>query len=78
MILEFSSINSMKACMKMGVGITLCPEISIRNELQTGEFARLDWDLTDTETSVLMITHSQKWQSPLLEHFLYISIEIIS
>ena len=64
--------------MKKGLGITLCPEISIRNEIQTGEFVRLDWGITDTETSVIMITHSQKWQSPLLEHFLYISEEIIS
>ena len=64
--------------MKKGLGITLCPEISIRNEIQTGEFVRLDWGITDTETSVIMITHSQKWKSPLLEHFLYISEEIIS
>jgi DNA-binding transcriptional LysR family regulator len=68
----------MKACMKLGIGITLCPEISFRNEIKTGEFVRLGWDITDTETSIIMISHTQKWRSPLLNQFINIAEEEMS
>lgn len=64
--------------MKMGIGITLCPEISFQNEIKTGEFVRLSWDITDTETSVIMISHTQKWRSPLLNQFINIAEEEMS
>ena len=78
MILEFSSINSMKACLKMGVGITLCPEISVKNEMNAGEFVRLDWEMPDTETSVIMISHARKWRSPFLDQFINMAEEEMS
>jgi len=71
-------MNSMKACLKMGVGITLCPEISVRNEMDAGEFVRLDWGMTDTETSMIMISHAQKWRSPLLDQFINLAEEEMS
>ena len=64
--------------MKLGIGITLCPEISVQNEIKTGEFLRLEWDIADTETSVIMITHAQKWRSPLLDQFINIAKEEMS
>lgn len=78
MILEFSSINSMKTCLKMGIGVTICPEISVREELAASELASLKWDIPDAETSVIMIWHAQKWCSPILEQFLYLSEKLIS
>ena len=65
--------------MKLGVGITLCPEISVQNEIKAGEFVRLNWDMvTDTETSMIMITHARKWCSPLLDQFMSIAEEEMS
>lgn len=78
MILEFSSMNSLKTCLKMGIGITLCPEIFVRQELLTKELERFGWRSVDTETSVIMIWHAQKWCSPLLNQFLNLSEELIS
>ena len=78
MILEFSSLNSLKTCLKMGIGITLCPEIFVRQDLRTKELGSFQWDTIDTETSIIMIWHSHKWCSPLLKQFLNLSEELIS
>lgn len=64
--------------MKLGVGVTLCPEVCVQNEIKTGEFVKLVWDMSATETSVIMITHAQKWRSPLLDQFINIAKEEMS
>ncbi len=66
-------MNSMKACLKMGIGMTIFPEISVENDFACGDLVGLNWDVQDAETSVLMIWHAQKWCSPHLERFLKLS-----
>jgi DNA-binding transcriptional LysR family regulator len=75
---EFSSINSMKTCLKKGMGITLCPDISIREECARGELQRLNCSLEQPETPVLMIRNGQKWCSPILKRFLTLVEKFIS
>jgi len=78
MIQEFSSIKSMKRCLEKGIGITICPDISIQTELAERKLVRLGCDDCDPETSVIMIWHSQKWRSPVLNQFLEISETVFS
>jgi len=76
--LEFSSINGMRNCLKLGLGYSICPLVSVRRELAEGRLARLKWHNAPIETSVIMIWHAEKWCSPLLKHFMAITMEIIS
>jgi DNA-binding transcriptional LysR family regulator len=78
MKLEFSSLNSMRNCLKRGLGYSICPEISVRRELTDGVLSKLSWGAEPLETSVIMIWHAEKWCSPLLNHFMRISEDIIS
>lgn len=76
--LEFSSINGMRNCLKRGLGYTICPQVSVRKDLEDGSLARINWHDAPLESSVIMIWHAEKWCSPLLKHFMTITREIIS
>ncbi len=69
-MLEFSSLNSMRRCLARGIGLTICPLISIQNELRSKLFTRLNWNINYMETSVIMIWHAEKWCSPILKQFI--------
>ena len=57
------------------MGITICPEVSVQKELSEKSLVKLNWSEKDVETSVIMIWHSEKWCSPLLERFMVLSCE---
>lgn len=68
-------MNSLKNCLKRGVGLSICPEVSVREDLASGILKKLDWALNDEETSLLMIWHHEKWCSPLLKQFMDMASE---
>jgi DNA-binding transcriptional LysR family regulator len=76
--LEFSSINGMRNCLKLSLGYTICPHVSVRRELEDGSLSRLSWHAAPFETSIVMIWHAEKWCSPLLKHFMALTRETIS
>ncbi|BBD09995.1 lysR family transcriptional regulator [Desulfovibrio ferrophilus] len=53
-----------------GVGIALCPERVVADDIARGRLKRLNWPHAPAETMILMITHVEKWRSPLLEDFM--------
>jgi DNA-binding transcriptional LysR family regulator len=65
-----NSIEAIKQCVIRGVGITIIPEISIREEARQGKLAILPWTEDQLETAVLMIWHKDKWLSPTLQAFM--------
>jgi DNA-binding transcriptional LysR family regulator len=73
--LEFSSGNSLRGCLQRGIGVTFCPTVAIRKELQEGVLQILPWQ--ESATSVIMIRHVDKWCSPLLHRFMEISVNRI-
>ena len=76
-ILEFSSLNSMRKCLARGIGLTICPAISVEKELKSNLLIRLNWDINHMETSVIMIWHAEKWCSPILKQFIDIVNEYV-
>jgi DNA-binding transcriptional LysR family regulator len=75
---KFSSIDSMRVCLRRGLGFTLCPEILVEKELYHKHLVRLDWRDPELEAAVVMIWHKEKWCSPLLKDFMMISEKIMS
>ena len=69
-ILEFSSMESLKESLKAGQGVTIIPEISVRDEIRQGRLAKLSWSDGPLESAILMIWHKDKWMSPTLRAFM--------
>jgi len=66
LIMNFNSIEVIKRCITEGSGITIIPEISVKNELQAGRLTKLHWFEDPIRANVLMIYMKQKWISPNL------------
>jgi DNA-binding transcriptional LysR family regulator len=77
-LLEFSSVEMLKTCLKKSVGVTMIPEITVRRELDRGELSVLSWEEGHLDTAVLMIWHKEKWLSPALEAFMTIARDVMS
>ena len=66
---EINSIEAIKKCVAAGLGITIIPEIAVKDELNQGRLVRLAW-IEAMEVAVLMIWHKEKWISPALAAFM--------
>ena len=63
----------MRACLQRGLGVTLCPEVSVADALKAKRLVRLETGQDDDEAALVMIWHAEKWCSPLLRHFMKLS-----
>ncbi|MBI4765371.1 MAG: LysR family transcriptional regulator [Deltaproteobacteria bacterium] len=68
-VIEINSIEAIKEAVINGLGVTIIPEIAVRNALEHGKLAELPWE-EDLETGVCMIWSKDKWFSPALESFM--------
>lgn len=68
-VMEFNSIEAIKNCVKLGLGITVLPRTTILCELENNELIELSWK-EKLETGVLMIWHKERWLSPALTAFI--------
>jgi DNA-binding transcriptional LysR family regulator len=69
-IIEFSSVETIKRCAALGMGIACLPAIVARQELAAGTLSALRWKGPDLAMSTLAFWHSDKWLSPAMEAFL--------
>jgi DNA-binding transcriptional LysR family regulator len=76
-LLEFSSVEMLKGCLKVSQGVTMIPEIAVRAEVGQGELSILAWEEDHMESAVLMIWHKDKWLSPSLRAFMDIARAVI-
>lgn len=78
-------MTSLRACLRRGIGLTLCPEVSIAADLAEGRLTALPWtgfepgnqEPTHPEAAALMIWHADRWRSPLLARFMDICTEVM-
>ena len=76
-IMEFNTIEAIKKCVIKGLGLTVMPEIAVREEIAQKQLVILPFSEEFMETAVLMIWHKDKWVSPTLRAFMDISREMI-
>jgi DNA-binding transcriptional LysR family regulator len=69
-ITEFSSIEAIKQCVAVGMGIGLLPEIVIANELKKRQFAVLNWQAAKMSMETSIVWHKDRWVSPAMRAFL--------
>lgn len=75
--MEFGSVEAIKQCVRVGMGITVLPAVVVASEVADGRLAELMWDGADLDVVTQMVWHREKWQSPALRAFLQTAREEI-
>jgi len=65
-IMQFGSLESIKQCIKSGLGVSLLPKIAVEEEIMRGDIVCLNWNGSDIPIQAHMIFHRDKWLSPSL------------
>lgn len=65
-ILEFGSLESIKQCVKNGLGVSLLPRIAVDEELKRGDLVSLNVHDVAIPIQAQMVFHRDKWLSPPL------------
>ena len=60
----------MRRCVARGIGLTVCPAVSVKRELTEGTLKQIDCQKPEDNIPILMIWHIEKWCSPLLKRFM--------
>ncbi len=69
-VIEFSSIDVLKRCVRAGVGVTVLPQSAIKEELAKKRLAVLPWEENGVEIAQLMLWYKDRWLSPTLKAFM--------
>ena len=68
-VIEFNSVEAIKQCIMVGMGLTILPQMAIQAEVETGKIAILPWT-RPLQVVTQMIWHRDKWLSPAFTTFL--------
>jgi DNA-binding transcriptional LysR family regulator len=68
-IMEFSSVEAIKECVALGLGVAFLPEIAVARELALKQVVRLAWAGAEMDMAMHVIWHKDKWISPSLGAF---------
>lgn len=69
-ITEFSSVEAMKQCVCVGMGLALLPSIVVTRELRQHRFKALHWAGPSLDIATHILWHKDKWVSPAMAAFL--------
>lgn len=74
--MEFSSVEAIKQCAMVGLGIAVLPRVAVEKQLASGELCTLNWS-RPFQVYTHLIWHKEKWISPALEAFLNTSRAVL-
>ncbi len=66
---EFTSVEAIKGCAALGMGIALLPKIALAAELRANRLVELHWRGTAMDIATHVIWHKDKWISPAMSAF---------
>jgi DNA-binding transcriptional LysR family regulator len=69
-IMEFSSVEAIKQCAALGMGIACLPAIVAESEVADGRLAALPWSASHLVMQTQAVWHKDKWLSPAIQAFL--------
>lgn len=75
-VLEFASVEAIKQCVMVGLGIAVLPAVIVEKEIAQGQLAILPWRETEFGIETQIIWHKDKWLSPSLLAFLSLTREM--
>jgi DNA-binding transcriptional LysR family regulator len=68
-ITEFSSVEAIKQCISLGMGLGLLPAIAVARELRQHHLKALNWAGPSLDIATRIIWHKDKWVSPAMAAF---------
>lgn len=68
--MEFDSIEAIKNCVQVNLGIAVLPEVAIARELREESLVSLNWTEENFTVHTQMLWHQNKWVSPALHNFI--------
>jgi DNA-binding transcriptional LysR family regulator len=68
-IMEFTSVETIKQCAALGMGIACLPAIVAESEIAAGKLTTLPWSGPDLSMRTLVVWHKDKWLSPAISAF---------
>jgi DNA-binding transcriptional LysR family regulator len=68
--MEFTSVETIKQCVALGMGIACLPTIVAQSEIAAGKLSALRWSGADLGMRTLAVWHKDKWLSPGMQAFL--------
>ncbi len=70
LVWRFNSITAIKQVIMSGTGVSVLPEIAVKDEIADGTLAILPWREGLTDANLLMIWQKNKWLPPVLQAFM--------
>lgn len=67
---EFASVEAIKQCATLGMGIALLPEIVVASEIRSGALHVLAWRGPDVSMSTHVVWHKDRSMTPAMRGFL--------
>lgn len=77
-IMEFTSVETIKQCAALGMGIACLPTIVAQSEIAAGKLVELRWSGDTLGMRTLAVWHKDKWLSPGMQAFLSLLREHLS
>ena len=69
-VTEFSSVEALKQCVTLGMGLGLLPAIVVARELRQKRLKALRWAGASLDISTHILWHKDKWISPAMAAFM--------
>jgi len=69
-ITEFSSVEAIRECISLGMGVGLLPAIVVARELRQHHLKALNWSGPPLDIATRIIWHKDKWISPAMSAFM--------
>jgi DNA-binding transcriptional LysR family regulator len=68
-VMEFTSVETIKQCAALGMGVACLPAIVAESDIVAGRLASLPWSGADLSMRTLVVRHKDKWVSPAMGAF---------
>jgi DNA-binding transcriptional LysR family regulator len=68
-VTEFSTVEAIRECVSMGMGLGLLPEVVIAGDIARKRVVALPWAGPDMVITTYVVWHKDKWISPALSAF---------
>jgi DNA-binding transcriptional LysR family regulator len=68
-VTEFSSVEAIRECISLGMGLGLLPAIVVARELRQHHLKALNWTGPPLDIATSIIWHKDKWVSPAMDAF---------
>jgi DNA-binding transcriptional LysR family regulator len=69
-VTEFSSVEAIRECISLGMGLGLLPAIVVARELRQHHLKALNWAGPPLDIATSIIWHKDKWISPAMSAFM--------